>query len=123
MRAHTIIGYSLLKDAKSIYLVDGAEIALTHHERWDGTGYPSQLSGNEIPLSGRVVGLVDVFDALTSTRPYKRAWSAEEAGDYILNQRGKHFDPQLVDLFEEHFTELRELGRLWSRRPAERPSR
>ena len=107
MKRHTIIGHELLKDARSIYLIDGAQVALTHHEKWDGTGYPSQLSGEEIPLSGRIVGLVDVFDALTSHRSYKEIWSAEDARDYIIAERGRHFDPRLVDLFEQHFPWLR----------------
>jgi response regulator RpfG family c-di-GMP phosphodiesterase len=112
MKRHTVIGWQILRECESVYLRNGAEIALCHHEKWDGTGYPNALSGEEIPLSGRIVGLVDVFDALTSERPYKAAWSLEEARTYILQQRGKHFDPRLVDLFREHFEEVRSsLGR------------
>ncbi len=109
MKLHTAYGYNLLKDAESIYLRHAATIARTHHEKWDGTGYPDCLAGENIPLSGRIVGLVDVFDALTSSRPYKRAWSAEEAREHILEQRGKHFDPLLVDIFNDNFEMLRQL--------------
>lgn len=112
MKRHTVIGWQILRECESVYLRHGAEIALCHHEKWDGTGYPNGLSGEEIPLSGRIVGLVDVFDALTSERPYKAAWGLEEARKYILEQRDRHFDPQLVDLFRQHFDEVqRSLGR------------
>lgn len=103
MQQHPIQGYQLLKDSKSIFLIEGANIALTHHERWDGTGYPNRLSGEEIPISGRIVGLVDAFDALTSTRPYKGASAPEDARESIVEERGKHFDPTLVDLFQANF--------------------
>ena len=103
MKHHTWIGYDLLKDARSVYLVEGARIALSHHEKWDGSGYPAGTKGEEIPLSGRIVGIVDVFDALISTRPYKEAWSFERTREYIAGQRGRHFDPHLVDVFLENF--------------------
>jgi putative two-component system response regulator len=74
-------------------------IALNHHERWDGNGYPRRLSGEEIPLAGRIVAVTDVFDALTSERPYKRAWPVSEARAEIANQSGKQFDPQVVEAF------------------------
>jgi putative two-component system response regulator len=74
-------------------------IALTHHERWDGSGYPDGLSGEDIPLAGRICAVCDVFDALVSERPYKRAWSVDEALDEIAAQRGRHFDPAVVDAF------------------------
>lgn len=104
MKRHTLVGYELLKDSRSIYLVEGARIALSHHEKWDGTGYPSGLKGEDIPLSGRIVGMVDVFDALTSARPYKEAWNFEHVRRYMAEQRGKHFDPHLVDVFLENFS-------------------
>ena len=106
MKQHPLLGYQLLKDAESKYLIEGAQIALTHHEKWDGTGYPSGLSGEKIPLSGRIVSLVDVFDALTSERPYKTAWSFDQALDFIVNQSGQHFDPTLVDLFDNNFDQF-----------------
>jgi putative two-component system response regulator len=74
-------------------------VARTHHERWDGTGYPAGLRGEEIPLPGRIAAVCDVFDALTSKRSYKERWGAREALDEIVRQRGRHFDPRLVDLF------------------------
>ena len=104
MKAHTTFGHELLKDARSIFLIEGAKIALTHHEKWDGSGYPAGLKGEDIPLSGRIVSIVDVFDALTSSRPYKQAWSFESVRDYIAEQRGKHFDPRLADLVLENFS-------------------
>ena len=96
MRKHPLIGYEILQDSPSKYLQKGSEIALAHHERFDGTGYPYNLKGNEIPLSARIVAVADVFDALTSIRPYKEAWSIDQAFDYIREESGKHFDPTLV---------------------------
>ena len=109
MQQHTVFGYELLKDSKSAYLVKGAEIALTHHEKWDGSGYPKGLVGTDIPLSGRIVAVVDVFDALTSERPYKAAWTPEAARDLIVSERGRHFDPDLVDTFLANFELFREM--------------
>ncbi len=77
----------------------GARIALGHHERYDGKGYPSGLDGDHIPLSARIIAVADVYDALTSVRPYKEAWKSERAFEYLDAQRGKHFDPHLVDAF------------------------
>ncbi len=74
-------------------------IALTHHEKYDGSGYPMRLAGGEIPLFGRIVGIADVFDALTTARPYKEAWPLERAFDLLSSERGRHFDPTLVDAF------------------------
>jgi putative two-component system response regulator len=75
------------------------EIAIGHHERWDGTGYPLGLSGRAIPKAARIVAVADVYDALVSERPYKRAWSHDEAIEEILNQSGKQFDPEVVEAF------------------------
>ncbi len=97
MRKHPLIGYEILQDSPSKYLQKGCEIALAHHERYDGMGYPYSLKGNDIPLSARIVAIADVFDALTSVRPYKEAWSIDKALEYINNESGKHFDPDLVD--------------------------
>ena len=96
MRKHPLIGYEILQDSPSKYLQKGGEIALAHHERFDGTGYPYGLKGEDIPLSARIVAVADVFDALTSSRPYKEAWSIDKALEYISNESGKHFDPELV---------------------------
>lgn len=96
MRKHPLMGYEILQDSPSEYLQKGGEIALAHHERFDGTGYPYGLKGNKIPVSARIVAIADVFDALTSKRPYKEAWSLDQAFEYICNESGKHFDPELV---------------------------
>lgn len=96
MRKHPIIGYEILQGSPSKYLQKGGEIALAHHERYDGTGYPYALKANEIPLAARIVAVADVFDALTSIRPYKEAWSIDQALAYLRDESGKHFDPELV---------------------------
>jgi two-component system response regulator RpfG len=99
MRNHPRIGYDILKGSPSKYLSMGAIIALGHHERYDGTGYPNGLHGEDIPMVARVVAVADVFDALVSERPYKRAWSLQDAIEYLKGQRGKQFDRLCVDAF------------------------
>mgnify|MGYP001237287065 CR=1 FL=1 len=99
MKTHSIKGYEILKDSKSDYLKAGASIALTHHEKYDGSGYPYGLKAEDIHIYGRIVAIADVFDALTSTRPYEKAWSFEDAINYLFEERSKHFDPVLIDLF------------------------
>ena len=99
MRQHASLGHDLLKGSSSRLLQAGATIAFGHHEKFDGSGYPQGLSGDDIPLFGRIVAVADVFDALTSERPYKKPWSLEDAADYLRAQRGLHFDPQCVDVF------------------------
>ena len=99
MRQHPLIGYKILKDSPSKYLQMGSVIAYGHHERFDGEGYPQGLQGEEIPIPARIVAVADVFDALTSSRPYKKAWSFDNALDYLRTERGKHFDPECVDAF------------------------
>lgn len=106
MKLHTIAGYEILKESASEMLQLAAEIALTHHERFDGNGYPRGLKGSEIPLSGRLCSLADVFDALTSARPYKEAWTIEAAVENIDAGRGKQFDPELIELFQRCFDEI-----------------
>ena len=101
MRRHPLIGYEIIKDSPSSYLRMGALIALGHHEKFDGSGYPHGLVGDHIPLVARIVAIADVFDALTSVRPYKEAWPVEDAYAYIQEQRGQHFDPRLVSAFLE----------------------
>jgi response regulator RpfG family c-di-GMP phosphodiesterase len=81
------------------YLRDALEIPYFHHERWDGSGYPQGLKGEQIPLAARIFAVADVWDALTSNRPYRPAWTREQARDYIREQSGMHFDPQVVELF------------------------
>lgn len=100
MKTHAAIGAELLAGDDSALLRMAKEIALAHHEKWDGSGYPNSLAGQAIPESGRIVALADVFDALTSSRPYKRAWPVDEAVAYIRDNSGKHFDPAVVAHFE-----------------------
>ncbi|GGO35014.1 tetratricopeptide repeat protein [Deinococcus humi] len=99
MKHHTTIGARVLEGGQSDLMRMAEEIALTHHERWDGSGYPQGLQGDNIPLTGRIVAIVDVWDALTTERPYKKAWSREDAWREIAQQSGKHFDPYLVEVF------------------------
>lgn len=101
MKSHTIIGYEILRDSPSKYLQMGAEIALSHHEKFDGSGYPYGLKGEDIPLSARIVAVADVYDALTSTRPYKNAWPVEKALSFLKQYQGSHFDPDCVGVFIE----------------------
>ena len=98
MKRHTTIGYDILKGSASRVVQLGASIALSHHEKYDGSGYPRQVAGRDIPLEGRIVAVADVFDALTSNRPYKKAWPLSRAIDLLRNGRGKHFDPDCVDV-------------------------
>lgn len=99
MKQHAAIGYQILGKMKSPLLATAAEIAHTHHEKYDGSGYPRGLKGKEIPLFGRIVAVADVFDALTSARPYKKPWSVDDAVAFLQEGRGKHFDPDCVDAF------------------------
>ena len=109
MERHTWIGYQILAGSGSALLELGATIALTHHEKWDGSGYPRQLSGSAIPMEGQVAAVADVFDALTSDRPYRKAFSLEHTIEVMRNERGKHFDPRLVDIFFENVDQLLEI--------------
>ena len=101
MQQHTVIGHRILADSQSPLLQLGAEIALTHHEKFDGTGYPNGIAGEAIPLSGRIVAVADVFDAITSRRPYKLTpWAPAEAKAHVLERAGTQFDPAVVEAFE-----------------------
>lgn len=104
-----ILGDGVLADAPLLALA--AEVARTHHERHDGKGYPAGLAGEDIPLSGRIVSLISVFDALTTDRSYRRAFSDTEALDMVVGQRGRGFDPVVVDAFAQHFPALSQLRR------------
>lgn len=99
MKQHATFGYELLKGSSSRVLAAGAEIALGHHEKFDGSGYPQGLKGEAIPIFSRIVAVADVFDALTSERPYKKAWTLEAAVDFLTNGSGTHFDPACVQAF------------------------
>jgi HD-GYP domain-containing protein (c-di-GMP phosphodiesterase class II) len=97
MRRHPQYAYELLAPIE--YLRPALEIPYYHHERWDGSGYPHGLKGEEIPLAARIFAVVDAWDALTSDRPYRSAWEQKKSLEYILEQRGKQFDPAVVDIF------------------------
>jgi len=99
MKAHPLIGYQILQNSPSKYLSMGADIALGHHEKFDGSGYPYGLKGDQIALEARIVSVADVYDALTSNRPYKEGWSSQESLNYLVAQKGIHFDPDCVDAF------------------------
>jgi len=101
MRRHPEIGFEILSGSPSRYLQMGAIIALGHHEKFDGTGYPHGHAGTAIPLPARIVAVADVFDALTSVRPYKKAWTFQHALEYVQSNSGKHFDPDCVRAFEK----------------------
>jgi len=109
MKRHTVIGACILHGSLSKLLQAGESIALSHHEKWDGTGYPYGLAGEEIPLYGRICAVADVFDALTTPRPYKEALSNERACEAMLKGRGSHFDPQILDVFFENLEEARKI--------------
>jgi putative two-component system response regulator len=106
MKSHTTIGGAILEGAESEIMRIGWEIARTHHERWNGTGYPQGLIGEAIPIRGRIVGLTDVWDAYTSKRHYKDGSSIEKALEFIQGERGHHFDPDLVDIFVSSIDEV-----------------
>ena len=99
MKQHTVIGARILTGSDAAFIKMGEVIALCHHEKWDGSGYPNKLKGAEIPIAGRITALADVFDALVSTRPYKEPFSMEKALAIIWEGRGCHFDPEVVDAF------------------------
>ncbi len=109
MKGHATLGYELLKNSGSEILQAGAEIALSHHEKFDGSGYPKGLAGSKIPLFGRIVAVADVFDALTSERPYKRAWTLDAACKFLEDGRGTHFDPLCVEAFLAGWEEVLEI--------------
>ncbi len=106
MKRHTLIGADLLYGADNELMNMAHLIALTHHEKWDGTGFPLGLKEEEIPFPGRIAALCDVFDALSSKRPYKDAWPLSEAKKVIVEQRGIHFDPYVVDLFLDNYSKI-----------------
>ena len=109
MERHAERGHRILGGSASPVMRLAAEIAASHHERWDGTGYPNQLRGEAIPLSGRIVAVADVFDALTTERPYKQAWSPDRARAHIAENAGAHFDPQVVQGFLSRWDQVEAL--------------
>ena len=114
MRQHAQIGAEIIGEHDSGLLQMARSIALTHHEKWDGSGYPNGLKGEEIPLVGRIVAIADVFDALTSVRPYKPAWPVEEAVALLRRESGRHFDPELVELFLGQMPAILEIKERWA---------
>jgi putative two-component system response regulator len=106
MKQHATMGHQILSGSGSPLLILAAVIALSHHEKFDGSGYPYGFVGEAIPQAARIVAVADVFDALTSARPYKKAWEVDRAVDYLKDNRGKHFDPQCVDVFLDKFDDI-----------------
>ncbi|MBK1850915.1 two-component system response regulator [Marinobacter sp. 1-4A] len=113
MQTHPEIGAEIIGDDGSNLLDMAREVALNHHEKWDGSGYPKGLKGTDIPVSARIVALADVFDALTSERPYKSAWPIDKATGLIREQTGKHFDPDLVEAFFQCLPAILEVRERW----------
>jgi putative two-component system response regulator len=106
MKTHAQIGYDILSSKNTPLMQVAKQIALTHHEKWDGSGYPNSLRGEEIPLFGRICSIADVFDALLSKRPYKKPFTLEEAIAIMEDGRAVHFDPYLLDLFFDSMDEV-----------------
>ncbi len=113
MKTHAQIGYDILSKSRTPLFQMAADIALCHHEKWDGSGYPNALVGKNIPESARIVAIADVFDALTMKRPYKEAWPVAKAFDEMRNGRGSHFDPELLDCFFDHQLEMLAVKEEW----------
>jgi putative two-component system response regulator len=116
MQTHPRIGAHIIGQHDSGMLAVAHDVALAHHEKWDGSGYPNRLCGEQIPLAGRIVAVADVFDALTSERPYKPAWELEDACAWMRDQRGSHFEPRLVDLFLDQLPEVLLIKETWAER-------
>jgi putative two-component system response regulator len=114
MQKHPLIGAEIIGDCDSDLLRMAKVVALYHHEKWDGSGYPHGLAGEAIPLEARIVAVSDVFDALTSARPYKQAWGIEETLQYMRAQKGLHFEPRLVDLLEQHLPDILVIRQRWA---------
>lgn len=114
MKEHTVIGGKLLCDSKSEIIETAYHIALSHHERWDGTGYPYGLAGKNIPLEGRITAVADVFDALRSKRPYKEAFPREQVTEIMRSQNGKHFDPEIADILLNDMDTFYRVAEDWS---------
>ncbi|KLO22713.1 divalent ion tolerance protein CutA [Marinitoga sp. 1197] len=111
MKKHAEIGYKILKKIDDGFFDLASRIALYHHEKYDGSGYPYGLKGKEIPIEGRIVAICDVFDALVSERPYKKAFSIEKSIEIIIEEKGKHFDPEIVEIFLENIEEIKGIYR------------
>ncbi len=113
MKTHAKIGFQILSESDTPIFQLAAEVAHYHHEKWDGSGYPESLAGETIPESARIVAIADVFDALTMNRPYKKAWSSEQAIELLKKDAGSHFDPRLIDVFISNLPEVLEIKAYW----------
>jgi len=114
MKRHPLIGAEIIGVSDAPLLQLAHSVALYHHEKWDGSGYPYGLVAEAIPLEARIVAMADVFDALTSTRPYKKAWTVEAALEHIHQQSGKHFDPRVVELIQQELPAILEIKERWA---------
>lgn len=114
MKNHSTIGANILSKRENIFLQAGEVIARGHHEKYNGKGYPAGIIEQEIPIYARIVAIADVFDALTSVRPYKKAWSFEDALNLLIEEKGEHFDPELVDLFVDSIDEVKAIYKKFS---------
>jgi len=112
MKTHTNLAHKILKNSDRKIIQSADIVAMQHHEKWDGTGYPNNLRGYDIHIYGRIVAIADVFDALTHKRVYKDSWTVEDAAAYIEKNRGTHFDPELVDIFMAHIEEFIEIAQI-----------
>jgi response regulator RpfG family c-di-GMP phosphodiesterase len=119
MKQHPVFGYEILREQDGEVFALGAEVALHHHERWDGTGYPLRLAGRDIPLSARIVAVADAFDALTSERRYKRAWGLDSVLLHLANEAGRHFDPEVVAAVDRSLASLIRVKMHFDSLPAE----
>jgi putative two-component system response regulator len=113
MRSHCRIGHDILAKSDAPVFKLAAEIALYHHEKWDGSGYPHGLAGNDVSAAVRIVVIADVFDALTMRRPYKEAWTLEQATHYLQENAGRHFDPELIELFMGIMPRIKMIRKQW----------
>ena len=111
MKTHTTMGANILKDSSVPFIQMGARIAASHHEKWDGSGYPQGLAGEAIPLEARITCLVDIYDALINRRVYKRPWEEKDVLDYLREHSGRLFDPHLIEVFFEHYATFAEIAR------------
>ena len=116
MKTHPHIGYTILSMSDAPVFQLAAEVALRHHEKWDGSGYPDSLAGNAIPEAARIVALADVFDALTMKRPYKEAWPIDQAIDTLRSSSGSHFEPRLVEAFAAILPDILKIKVGWDNR-------
>ena len=114
MQKHPLIGAEIIGECDSALLKMAKAVALYHHEKWNGSGYPHGLAGEAIPVEARIVAVSDVFDALTSARPYKQAWSIEDTMAHMQAQKGLHFEPKLIDLLEQNLPQILEIKQRWA---------